>query len=248
MQLMTIYWCKLPPLMRLFTYAFLLLILLHSSCKQQAQKTAVPAGNEIPSPVGETILKVTEASVNGDHYLIHYTSTYNMYILKNNLDTIFKETDAAYDFEFKDFDMDGYKDIRLYYMTNVPGIEGLLLYNPKSKTFKNVPNFQDFPSPVKIGGTQYYYSYHRSGCADMNWTSDLFYIENYQCKKIGTINGYECENSGVKDGIYIAKVSGAKKTVISELPISTIKRYKEYKWGFIANYWNNNYRLFITSF
>ncbi|WP_316787718.1 hypothetical protein [Pedobacter frigoris] len=232
--------------MRLFKYLFL--ILLYFSCKQHAQKTVVPAGNKTPAPVRDNILKTAEASINGDHYLIQYTSTYNMYILKNNRDTIFKETDAAADFEFKDFDMDGYKDIRLYYMTNVPGIEGFLLYEPKSKTFKNVLNFQDFPSPVKIGGTQYYYSYHRSGCADMNWTSDLFYIENYQCKKIGTINGYECENSGIKDGIYIAKASGTKQTVIRELPISTIKRYKEYKWGFIADYWQNNYKLFVTAF
>lgn len=227
---------------------FLLLILLHSSCNQQAQKSPGQLADTTKIPVRETILKAVEASVNGDRYLIHYTNTYNMYLLKNGRDTIFKETDAAHDFEFRDFDMDGHKDVRLYYMTNVPGIEGLLLYNPKSKTFKNVLNFQDFPSPVKIEGTKYYYSYHRSGCADMNWTSDLFYIENYQCKKIGTINGYECENSGIKDGIYVTKVSGTKKTEIRELPISTIKKYKAEKWGFIADYWKRNYRLFTTTF
>lgn len=79
----------------------------------------------------------------------------------------------------------------------------------------------------------------------MNWTSDLFYIENYHCIKIGSINGYECENSEIKDGIYIAKISGEKKSPIKELPIRTLKRYKEYKWGFIADYWKRNYGLFL---
>lgn len=232
--------------MRLLTYIFLLFTLLHSSCDQQPQKSFALLSDTTKAPVRDTILKAIEASINGDHYLIQYTSTYSMYIFKNGHDTIFKQTDAASDFEFKDFNMDGYKDIRLYYMTNVPGIEGLLLYDPKSKIFKSVRNFQDFPSPVKIRGTECYYSYHRSGCADMNWTSDLFYIEDYQCKNIGTINGYECENAGIRDGIYINKISGTKKSLVKELPISTIKKYKENKWGFIDNYWKNNYPRFIT--
>lgn len=227
-------------------HLFLLLVLSCFSCNQNVGKSSVPATDTIKTPARDTILKTVEASVNEDHYRIHYTSTYNMYVIKNTHDTIFKETDAAPDFDFNDFDRDGYKDIRLYYMTNVPGIQGLLLYNPKSKSFKEVANFSEFPSPTQIGNTHYYYSYHRSGCADMNWTSNLFYIENYQCKKLATINGYECENSGIKDGIYITKISGTKNSVIMELPINTIKKYKAHKWGFIAKCWQNNYKLFIN--
>ncbi len=69
------------------------------------------------------------------------------------IDTIFKEPEYAIDFEFEDFDRDGFKDARLYYMTNVPGIQNLLIYNQKSKSFKEVRNFDRFPDPHKLAKT-----------------------------------------------------------------------------------------------
>ena len=104
-------------------------------------------------------------------------------------------------------------------MTNVPDIQNLLIYSPKSKSFKEVRNFDSFPYPQKIANSGYYYSYHRNGCADMNWVSDLFHIDNYDCVKIGSIKGYECGDSGIKDGIYISKTSGKQNNLIKELQL-----------------------------
>lgn len=79
----------------------------------------------------------------------------------------------------------------------------------------------------------------------MDWDSDLFYIENYKTVKIGNISGNEYGDTHVKDGIYIHKMQGEKQTEIAKLPISIIKRYKDYKWGFIKQYWHKNYKKFL---
>ena len=147
--------------------------------------------------------------------------------------------------EFKDFNKDGYKDIYLDKGGNTPGRFDLLIYVPTTKSFEQVKNFEAFPAPEKIKGTKYYYSYHRSGCADMNWDSDLFYIKEYKVLRIGNISGRECENSGIKDGIYINKCRDEKKRLIKTFPIDTAHKFKEDKWGFIKEYWAKNYKSFL---
>lgn len=147
--------------------------------------------------------------------------------------------------QFVDFNGDGYKDILIDYMTNIPGISDLLLYDKGIKSFKKVVDFQDFPAAKRIGDTDYYYSYHRSGCADLDWDSDLFYIKDDQTIGIGNISGRQCGDTGLKDGIYIFKTVADVKTQIDHLPINTIKEYKDFKWGFIEQYWKKNYKRFL---
>jgi hypothetical protein len=101
------------------------------------------------------------------------------------------------------------------------------------------------PASEAIPHTKYYYSYMHQGCADMNWKSDLFYIDNFKAVKIGTIAGYECADSGIKDGIYINKERQGKKVKVAQLPIKIIYRYKEEKWTFIKAYWYKNYKAFL---
>ncbi|MNL73734.1 hypothetical protein D3C87_1992360 [compost metagenome] len=79
----------------------------------------------------------------------------------------------------------------------------------------------------------------------MNWDSDLFYIKDYKAIKLGNINGNQCENRDIKDGIYIHKISNGKEIEIQRLPIGLIEKFKNYKWGFIAEYWSKNYRKFL---
>jgi len=129
-------------------------------------------------------------------------------------------------------------------MANVPGIADLIVYDIKNQKFVQVENFSKFPDSRPITETKYFYSYHRSGCADMDWDSDLFYIENFKTIKIGNISGRECENTIVKDGIYIYSITGENKKLIKTMPIGTINKYKDYKWGFIKDYWSKNYKLF----
>ncbi len=80
----------------------------------------------------------------------------------------------------------------------------------------------------------------------MNWDSDLFYIQDFKAVKVANISGIGCSDKvGKKDGIYVSKLRGDKKRLMQTLPISTIERFKDYKWGFIKEYWTKNYRKFL---
>jgi len=146
---------------------------------------------------------------------------------------------------FKDFNKDGYDDIYLDKGGNTPEWFDLLLYVPTTNSFRQVKGFEDFPAPENISGTKYFYSYHKSGCADMNWDSDLFYIKNFKAIRLANISGRECGNEGITDGLYISKVIGENKIPFKTLPIDTIHKFKQHKWKFIKKYWTENYNSFF---
>ncbi|MGY0041238.1 XAC2610-related protein [Pedobacter sp. NJ-S-72] len=102
-----------------------------------------------------------------------------LYILNSNGLIIFQDStnNEFSSFKFIDFNGDGYKDLLISYATNVPGIQDLILFNPKNNKFRKVTGFTGFPASQRIKGTNYYYSYHRSGCADMYWDSDLYELK-----------------------------------------------------------------------
>jgi hypothetical protein len=94
--------------------------------------------------------------------------------------------------QFSDFNNDGYLDIFMDAGGNTPEVYDLLLYDPSTKNFKKVQNFRLFPAPTHISGTKMYYSYHKNGCADMDWVSDLFYVNHFRAEIIGKIHGSGC--------------------------------------------------------
>lgn len=173
-----------------------------------------------------------------------FTGLDGTYVIKGQ-DTLLHLEEFYISVEFRDFNKDGYKDLFLDLGGNTPERYDLLLFNPKELKFVAVKDFRDFPAPVMIPGTWYYYSYHKSGCADLNWDSDLFYIKGNKVIKIGTISGRECNDSGVKDGLYVYKQKRAGKKLYKSLPIQTIYKYKEHKWGFIKQYWERNFKDFV---
>jgi hypothetical protein len=169
-----------------------------------------------------------------------------LYILNSNGLIIFQDS-TNNDFansKFIDFNGDGYKDLLISYVTNVPGIQDLILFDPQNNKFRKVTDFTEFPASQKIKGTNYYYSYHRSGCADMYWDSDLYELKNNQIKKMGHIAGRACNDPELKDGIYIFTVLDKKEKKISFYPIETLNNYKNGKWGFIKSYWTKNHNKF----
>lgn len=185
------------------------------------------------------------ATVAGKKY-IGFFNEQTYYLLNAKGDTVLKKSDYYFDAEFKDFNKDGHQDIILHYSSNAPMVLDLFLYDATTGRFREVKDFRDFPAPEHIKGTKFYYSYHKSGCADMNWDSDLFYIKNYKAIRIGNIAGRQCNNrDGVKDAVYIYKVLGDKEKLFKTLPIDTIWKYKDFKWGFIKEYWPKNYKLFM---
>ena len=165
-------------------------------------------------------------------------------LLNSRNETYLKHSGDYFTWEFKDFNKDGYKDIYLDKGGNTPERFDLLLYASTTKSFRQVKDFEYFPAPENISGTKYFYSYHKSGCADMNWDSDLFYIKDFKAVRLANISGNECENSGIKDGLYINKLSGEKKLLFKTLPIDTVHKFKDDKWGFIKKYWTEHYKLF----
>lgn len=165
----------------------------------------------------------------------------NFTIVNSDEKLIYEHEDNPAAFEFSDFNGDGFSDILLDYLTNVPGIKELLIFNPKKNGFEKIEDFPNFPSAIKIKGTDFYYSYHRSGCADSNWDSDLFKIIDNKAIRFGNINGIGC---GIDEanGIYINKVNDQKLEQIKFIPRE--EGYWDGKWEFIEKYWNENYNKF----
>jgi len=145
---------------------------------------------------------------------------------------------------FPDFNKDGYSDILIERNENTPSVFDLLLYDPNFGTFKEVKDFDLFPDPTPIPGTKLYYSYHRNGCADMDWVSDLFYLDHFRAVLIGKIHGSGCEVD-LKRSIHIYKVTASRPVLLKTLPISTIGEYRDNKWGFIKQYWGKRYQQFL---
>ncbi len=153
------------------------------------------------------------------------------------LTTYFGITQAGYN----ELIYDGMQDIRVHFTGS--GLENLLLYDSLHKSFVQVENFDAYPEPLPVQGTRYYYSYRHSGCADMDWNSDLFYIAGYKTICIGNIEGLQCDDPGEKQGIFIYKIHNDKKSLYQTLPVDSIAGYDD-KWGFIKSYWANNYGRF----
>lgn len=197
-----------------------------------------------PSATDSTSYFEKTIIIQGKRYL-GFLNHNGFYLVDSKNEIYLSQSGEYFTWDFKDFNNDGYDDIFLSLNSNTPDVFNLLLYLPKTHSFKFIQDFNHFSAPEQIHETNYFYSYHESGCADMDWDSDLFYINKYKAIRIGNISGNQCENSGIKDGLYIYKVHDEKKTLIKTLSIDIIKKYKDYKWDFIKEYWNKNYKLFL---
>lgn len=179
--------------------------------------------------------------VNQENLFIYQYGYSSYFILNSQNDTIHNFSEGVSDIEFVDFNKNGYKDFLVHYFSNTPYVNDLALFDEVSNTFVLVDNFTFFPASQKIKGTKYYYSYHRSGCADYNWDSDLFYIENYEAIRTGNISGRGCEREE-ETGIFVSKVKEDEKTLIESFPREP--GYHHDKWDFIEEYWTKNYKRF----
>lgn len=170
-----------------------------------------------------------------------------------NSNTILNDTldEGLFAIEFPDFNRDGCTDIELVYGGN-NFYYYLYLFDTASKVFKYVENFDYFPAAVQLkANAKYYYSYHRAGCADFNWVSDFFAIENYKAIHLGHIYGKGCDYEGSTEPppvieIYtVANEREGEEKLLQKLPYyKNIPVFAD-KWDFIEKYWNKNYRRFI---
>lgn len=229
-------------------YQFCLLIsilsLISCSTKRNEIKNKTLTQKEISnstSKIGKThIIESDTAFIKNRRFIAFQDNELNVYILNDHNDTIFKNTDSPNKFEFIDFNEDGYPDILLGFISIYSAYE-LGLFDKDTNTFKIIEDFNYYPNANRIKNTKYYCSYTQAGCADSNWRSDLFYINNYKAYSIGSIEGIGCEDEE-KNGIFIYKTNGEEQELIKSIPREP--GYYEDKWEFIEDYWNKNYKLF----
>jgi hypothetical protein len=162
-------------------------------------------------------------------------------------DTIVKSEAYYFEAKFLDIDEDGYKDIRVFAFSNTPDQCDNYLFDKELKTFKLIENCD--LDIKKLKGTQFFYSYNRVGCADMNWESHLSKIEKHKLVNYGYINGQGCDFE-VKDNpqvIEIYKVTDSdkdeKKLIKSLSYLKHISKNND-KWDFIEKYWKQNFKTF----
>jgi len=148
--------------------------------------------------------------------------------------------------KFPDFDKDGNKDIMLTFMGNNFTYD-LYLFDKTKNVFRFVKGFDRFPDAQQLKtNPKYYFSYHRAGCADMNWVSDLFFIFNFKTIHIGQMYGKGCD-ADIKEEPQIIEIykiidnTEDKEKLIAKLPY--LKNIPEFgdKWDFIKKYWEDNY-------
>ena len=197
---------------------------------------------ELKNKQGIEVAKASEMfcdtlEINAQSYIGCYNYENYFFIIDEKSDTVYKHNEWIIKSTIIDFNDDGLSDFLLDYMTNTPHND-LIMYDSKSKQFRIVEDFYWFPAPIKIKGTDFYYSYHRSGCAD-SLGHDLFVIKDFQAIKIGNIS-IGCEGRGT--GIFISKIKGREEKLIQE--ILRKPGYFEDKWEFIEDYWTNNCKKF----
>lgn len=147
-----------------------------------------------------------------------------------------------------DFDKDRNPDILSMYLGNNPIYE-LYLFNPEKKKYIKIQNYSWFPNSKPVDGqVNLYYSYHRAGCADMNWISDLWIFENFNIIHLGRLYGQGCDVEFDKypQQIEISKVLNNNENLLQLEALPYMKSISSYgtKVEFIRNYWGNNYRKF----
>jgi len=196
-------------------------------------------GTDQPT-IDSTILITDSTTILGERYFGYGTKGPKVIVLNSKGDTVL-QSDLYFEFEFHDFNGDSLDDIVVHRLSNVPAIQDLLLFDKSEKSFVLVNGFEKFPDPKPIHGTGYFYSYHRSGCADNFWDSDLFYIDMFETHLLGNISGNECEG---EKGIVISRVVDGKEQIVDKFSVDVLEKYDDHKWGFIADYWTKNYSKF----
>ena len=174
-------------------------------------------------------------------------------VLKIRRDGLLKTADTLssgglMDMPFVDINSDGVPDLLVIHGGNNFQYE-LYMLNKATLAYQYIDDFDLFPEAVEIKTDPgYYYSYHRAGCADMVWVSDLFTIKNSKAILLGRIQGDCCGADDLLNSeIKISNHAAEDTSLVKVFDCSVIDDYADYKWGFIKWYWTSNSLNFHTS-
>ncbi len=242
-------------------YIFLLIILTSCNSKSTdgniSERAAVKATEtvsiasskiQIYEQLKDTVgIKIDTLEINKKKFIQFIKNDNFNCLLSIKGDTIIPSKDYYFKVEFPDIDKDGNKDIRVFAYSNTPNQCDNYLFDKTKKIFILLENCNlDID---KLKGTDFYYSYNRAGCADMNWESTLSKIENYKLLNYGYIHGQGCDEEIDKypQIIEVYRIRNSdtdQKELIKKLPYQ--KYIKEFgdKWSFIKSYWTKNYMTF----
>lgn len=232
-------------------------ILTLSGCWSADQPTGIftPATGNFPHPGQETDT-VDSSFIVGKLSIHIFTSRLdnNLLVLSATaagqaalLDTI--SSIALQKPEFPDFNNDGFPDILLKYRANNT-TNFLYLFDAASKKFKNIDGYINFPDAIQLKeNPKFYFSYYPDGCHDLNWVSDLFFIENFKPVRVAHMYGKGCDFNVLENpqfiGLYkIDLNNGQTEIMLEKFPYMKFIPENGDKWPFIEKYWNRNYRKF----
>lgn len=187
---------------------------------------------------------IDTVKINQQYYLEVFIDSTFTCLLNEQGDTIIAAQDYYHDLDLTDINKDGYKDLRVYFVSNTPNQCDNYLFNPKLKKFRLVENC--YLDIEKVKGSDFYFSYNRAGCADMNWESYLSKIENDTLVHYGYIKGTGCK-SNTSQTLEIYKITdpvNENKILIKTFPYQDFIPKHGDKLDFIKTYWAEHYKLF----
>lgn len=160
-----------------------------------------------------------------------------------SIDTII--TSGLIDMRFTDINNDKIPELLIVHGGNNFAYE-LYMIDPNTKTYQLIDQFDLYPEAKQLDTDKNcYYSYHRAGCADMVWISDLFKIVNNKTVLLARIEGECCgSESGQQDRIVVLKKYPDKFVETDSFICSIIEKYDDTKWGFIKDYWTKNIKKY----
>ncbi len=220
------------------TILFTIFILFYS-CKQNS--------NKVEDKIN---IKIDTLQVNNNLLIRKLKDNRFNSLLSFNGDTIIKSQDYYSSITFLDINKDSYKDIRVNAFSNTPNQCDNYFYDRKSKTFNLIKNC--YLDINKIKGTEFYFSYNKLGCSDLNWESYLSKIEGFKLVNYGYMNGQGCdveikENPQIIEIYKVLDENDKNNKLLEKLPYLKQISKNDDKFNFIEKYWKQNCKKFESS-
>jgi hypothetical protein len=224
-------------------YKAFLFIISFNSLYSRVFGVSTPSITSVSSKI-DSVSQLETAVVNGMRYtavnFFNDKAGHNGFYIKDAAGKIvYSIMDSGIiGFKFVDFNEDGFKDVTVELRGVDSGGQDLVIYDPKSKTFKLAGNCSN---AEKISNTKFYYTYEDC-CMGRNWSSDMFYIANAKIINVAHIKYQDGE------GLSFYKLKGSKNIFIEKwkvringnTPVST-GRHIDFDLG---EYWMKHWHGF----